>query len=68
MQPLQAFDHPSFQKMIDIAARATKDINIPNRKATRKHIIEVFKKNLDQLRIRFSVRISFVAYTVQFSF
>ena len=68
MQPLQAFDHPSFQKMIDITARATKDINIPNQKATRKHIIEVFKKNLDQLRIRFSVRISFVAYTVQFSF
>lgn len=55
MQPLQAFDHASFHKMIDIAARATKGINIPNRKASRKHIIELFKKNLDNLRLKLTV-------------
>ena len=48
MQPLQALDHLSFQKMIDIAARTTKGINIPNCKATRKHIIELFKKKVGQ--------------------
>jgi hypothetical protein len=62
MQPLQALDHPSFQKMIDVAARATKGINIPNRKATRKYIIELFKKNLDKLRLKLKVRLSLVAF------
>ena len=44
MQPVQALDHPSFKKMIDVAARTTKGVKIPNRKATCKHIIELFKK------------------------
>ena len=60
MQPLQAFDHPSFHKMIDVAARATKGINIPNRKASRKHIIALFKKNLDNLHLKLTVRLSLV--------
>ncbi|KAF8957688.1 hypothetical protein BDZ97DRAFT_1669493 [Flammula alnicola] len=55
-QPIQALEHPSFQKMIDIAARGTKGVKIPNRKATRKHIINLFKKNLDNLRIKITVR------------
>jgi hypothetical protein len=52
---VQALDHPSFKKMIDVAARTTKGVKIPNRKATRKHIIELFKKNLDNLRIKITV-------------
>jgi hypothetical protein len=60
MQPLQALEHPSFHKMIDVAARATKGVEIPNRKASRKHIIELFKKNLDNLRLKITVRFSLV--------
>jgi hypothetical protein len=41
--------------MIDIAARATKGVKIPNCKATRKHIINLFKKNLDELHIKITV-------------
>ncbi|KAF8805223.1 hypothetical protein BYT27DRAFT_7104785, partial [Phlegmacium glaucopus] len=55
-QPIQALDHPSFQNMINIAACATKGINIPNFKATCKHIVELFKKNLDNLRLKLTVR------------
>ncbi|KAF8960961.1 hypothetical protein BDZ97DRAFT_1665051, partial [Flammula alnicola] len=54
-QPIQAFEHPSFKKMIDIAARATHGVTLPNRKATRKHIIQLFKKNLTGLRERLKV-------------
>lgn len=57
MQPIQALDHPSFKKMVDIAAHAMKGIKIPGRKATRKHIIELFKQNLDSLQIKISVNI-----------
>jgi hypothetical protein len=55
MQPIQAFDHPSFKNMIDVAARATKGVNIPGRKVTRKHVIELFKKNLHNLRLKIMV-------------
>ena len=56
MQPIQALENSSFQKMIDVASRATKGVIIPNRKAARKHIIELFKKNLNNLRLKITVR------------
>lgn len=46
--------------MIDIAARATHGITIPNRKATRKYIIELFKKNLTDLRNRLAVNFAHI--------
>ncbi|KIJ07910.1 hypothetical protein PAXINDRAFT_89641 [Paxillus involutus ATCC 200175] len=49
-QPIQAVDHPSFRKMIDIASQATKGVVIPNRKATQAEIINVFKKQMTWLR------------------
>lgn len=57
MQPVQALDHPSFKKMVNIAACAMKGIKIPGCKATCKHIIELFKKNLDSLQIKITVNI-----------
>ena len=54
MQLLQALEHSSFHNMINIAARATKGITIPNHKASCKHIIELFKKNLESLRLKLS--------------
>ena len=36
--------------MIDIAARATRGVKLPTRHATRAHIIQLFKKNLTNLR------------------
>ena len=64
MQPLQALEHSSFHNMIDIAARATKGITIPNRKASRKHIIELFKKTLKSLRLKLTVRFLLVLLLV----
>lgn len=54
-QPIQALDHPKFKEMISVAARATHGVTIPNRKATRKYIIDLFKKNLADLRSRLAV-------------
>ncbi|KAE9388934.1 hypothetical protein BT96DRAFT_835590, partial [Gymnopus androsaceus JB14] len=48
-QPIDALEHPSFHKMIDIASRATHGVSIPNWKATRAYIIVRFKKNLTDL-------------------
>ncbi|KAF5337526.1 hypothetical protein D9758_016988 [Tetrapyrgos nigripes] len=51
-QPIDAIHHPKFQNMIDIAAQATNGIKIPGRKATRRAIIDLFKKNISALRQR----------------
>ncbi|KAF5309489.1 hypothetical protein D9619_012496 [Psilocybe cf. subviscida] len=53
-QPIQALEHPAFKSMIAIAARATDGVKIPSGKATRKYIMEQFKKNLTDLRRRLS--------------
>jgi hypothetical protein len=42
--------------MIDIAARATRGVKLPTRQATRAYIIQLFKKNLTNLRNRINVR------------
>lgn len=42
--------------MIDIAARATDGVRVPNRKQTRRAIIETFKRNLTKLRERLNVQ------------
>ncbi|KAF5337979.1 hypothetical protein D9758_014306 [Tetrapyrgos nigripes] len=51
-QPINAIHHPKFQNMIDIAAQATNGVKIPGRKATRRAIIDLFKKNISALRQR----------------
>ena len=56
-QPIQALDHPKFKEMISVAARATHGVTVPNCKATRKHIIDLFKKKLADLRSRLTVMI-----------
>lgn len=55
-KPLQALEHPSFHKMIGIAARATNGVTIPNRKATRDEIMDMFKTQMSHLKNHFSVR------------
>ncbi|KAI0040533.1 hypothetical protein FA95DRAFT_1502712 [Auriscalpium vulgare] len=55
-QPIQAFDHPSFKNMINVAARATNGVVIPGRKATRAEIIDMFKTQMTALRNRLLVR------------
>ena len=50
LQPIQALEHPSFQKMIQIAACATKPVNIPDHRQTRQGIINMFKQQLFSLR------------------
>ena len=56
-QPLQALNNPKFKEMISVAARATHGITIPNHKATWKHIIDLFKKNLTNLQSQLMVMI-----------
>lgn len=55
-KPIQALEHPSFHKMIGIAARATKSVTIPNRKSTREEILVMFRTQMTQLKNRFEVR------------
>jgi hypothetical protein len=42
--------------MIAIAARATRGVEIPDRKMTRKEIIRIFKEQMKALKERLNVR------------
>ncbi|KAF8798470.1 hypothetical protein BYT27DRAFT_7122764, partial [Phlegmacium glaucopus] len=53
--PIQAFDHPAFQKMVETAAHATHGIIIPSRKQTCEAIITTFKQQMKALRERLNV-------------
>ena len=55
MQPIQAFDHPSFQKMANMAARATRGLKLLSRKQTRNEIIRMFKEQMKALKERLNV-------------
>ncbi|KAJ7662623.1 hypothetical protein DFH06DRAFT_987339 [Mycena polygramma] len=57
-QPIDALTHPKFKAMIDIAARATEGVTLPNRAQTREEIISLFHEQMNQLRIRLHVRAS----------
>ncbi|KAH7889502.1 hypothetical protein F5I97DRAFT_1792592, partial [Phlebopus sp. FC_14] len=54
-QPIQAVDHPSFKKMVDIASQATKSVIIPNQNITRREIMELFKKQMVYLKEQLNV-------------
>ncbi|KAF8868493.1 hypothetical protein BD779DRAFT_1460392, partial [Infundibulicybe gibba] len=54
-QPIQAFEHPKFKNMIDIVARATCGVVLPNRKQAREDIIRLFKDQMKRLRERLNV-------------
>ncbi|KIK92390.1 hypothetical protein PAXRUDRAFT_147465 [Paxillus rubicundulus Ve08.2h10] len=54
-QPIQAVDHPSFKKMIDVASHATKGVIIPNQNATHHEIIDLFKKQKMHLKEHLNV-------------
>ncbi|KAF8878861.1 hypothetical protein BD779DRAFT_1427583, partial [Infundibulicybe gibba] len=54
-QPIQALEHPSFQNMIYVAARATNGVKIPERRTTCEEIIDTFKQQLIALRGRLNV-------------
>jgi len=57
LQPIQAVDHPSFKKMIDVASRAPNGVSIPNRKATRHEIMDSFKTQMSKLKEHLNVRV-----------
>jgi hypothetical protein len=50
VQPIQAFEHPTYQHMIEVAAQATRGVKIPGWKQTRQAIIDKFKKEMQALR------------------
>ncbi|KAJ7730111.1 hypothetical protein DFH07DRAFT_756442, partial [Mycena maculata] len=56
-QPIDTLMHPKFKEMIDIAARATQGVNLPNREQTREAIIKLFHDQMTKLKIRLHVRI-----------
>ncbi|KAI0264290.1 hypothetical protein BGY98DRAFT_890875, partial [Russula aff. rugulosa BPL654] len=60
LQPIQAFEHPKFKELIDVASCATSGINIPGRKATRAEIIRMFKNHLTMLKAQLKVRVPLV--------
>jgi hypothetical protein len=59
-QPIQVFEHPAFQKMVQNAARATREVNIPNRQHTRREIISIFQEQMRSLKERLNVRDTFL--------
>ena len=56
-KPIQALEHPTFHKMINIAAWATNGVTIPNRKVTQDGIMDMFKAQMTHLKTCLSVRI-----------
>ncbi|TDL17402.1 hypothetical protein BD410DRAFT_699017, partial [Rickenella mellea] len=48
-QPLRALQHPLFQAMINLAARAQHGVEIPSRAIVRREIIELFNRKLREL-------------------
>ncbi|PPQ83391.1 hypothetical protein CVT24_006497, partial [Panaeolus cyanescens] len=49
-QPLQAFEHPTFKRMIALAARAIRsDVKLLSRKQTRAEILRMFKEQMKAL-------------------
>ncbi|KAJ7181304.1 hypothetical protein C8R43DRAFT_269096 [Mycena crocata] len=59
-QPIDALNHPKFKEMINIAARATNGVKIPGKKATRDEILNLFQKQMDNLRMRIHVSLYFI--------
>ncbi|KAI0688702.1 hypothetical protein BC835DRAFT_1284155, partial [Cytidiella melzeri] len=55
-QPISALEHPEYQKMIQIVARANKTVPIPDRKASRAEIIAQFHEQMNALKERLKVR------------
>lgn len=57
LQPIQAFEHPAFRNMIQIAGRSTpsREVKIPNRQQTRANIISLFKEQMLKLKERLNV-------------
>jgi hypothetical protein len=53
-QPIQALQHPSFQKMIHIAARATNGVKFPDRRQTWKAVINLLKQQMMALHNLFN--------------
>lgn len=49
LQPVSAFEHPSFQNMIHVASQATHGVKIPNWKQTHEEIISLFKAQMNNL-------------------
>jgi trans-aconitate methyltransferase len=54
-QPIQAFEHPAFKNMIDIAARATRGVKLLSRKQMRREIMRMFKEQMTGLKERLNV-------------
>ena len=54
---MAAFEHHTYQRMIHIASRATRGVQIPNRKQTRVEIIMLFKAQMNKLKERLNVSI-----------
>ncbi|KAG2745644.1 hypothetical protein P692DRAFT_201719774, partial [Suillus brevipes Sb2] len=59
-QPIEALEHPAFKNMVDIAARATNGVILPDRRQTRRAIIDLFKQNLTNLCKRLLVCVPFL--------
>jgi hypothetical protein len=54
-QPIQAFAHPQFKEMINMASRATNGVKIPGRKATQGEIKRMFQEHLTKLKAQLNV-------------
>ncbi|KAH9038685.1 hypothetical protein EDB83DRAFT_2228515, partial [Lactarius deliciosus] len=61
-QPIQAFGHPAFKKMLDIASRAKRNIILPSPKQSRARILKMFKQQLWSLRRRLAVGFLYHVY------
>jgi hypothetical protein len=55
LQPIQAFKHPKFKEMIDIASRAPNGVKLPGRKGMHASIKSLFMKHLANLKKQLNV-------------
>ncbi|PSR77950.1 hypothetical protein PHLCEN_2v7633, partial [Hermanssonia centrifuga] len=50
VQPLLALKHPTFEKIIDIAARARDSVEIPLCKVAREELLDMFRQRMSNLK------------------
>ncbi|KAF6744250.1 hypothetical protein DFP72DRAFT_826137, partial [Ephemerocybe angulata] len=54
-QPIEALSHPRFHEMIEVAARATDGVKIPEKRAVRESILRHFRNSVKELRDRLNI-------------
>lgn len=57
-------EHPTFKKMIDIAARAQDGVEIPLRKVAHEELLDMFRQRMSNLKATLNVSIPILCESI----